>query len=140
MMEKMMGTVVEEITLINDRDVARVEAGVRSDVRQVTVEAIVDTGAVTLAITEDIRERLGLEIVKRQEMQMANGTVAECGVTTVVDIHWKDRNCCCGAVVIPGANYVLLGALPLEFMDLVVETRSQRLVGAHGDEVKLLML
>jgi clan AA aspartic protease len=139
-MEKMMGQVIEEITLVNDRDVGLVNAGVRSDVRQVTVEAIVDTGASTLVINEDTRQRLGVEVIENKRVHLANGGTAECGVTEPVYIHWKSRQTACPAVVIPDAKQTLLGAIPLEGMDLMVDPVRQHLVGAHGDEMELLAL
>jgi hypothetical protein len=38
------------------------------------------------------------------------------------------------AVVVKGASEFLLGVLPLEGMDLMVDPVNQRLVGAHGDQ------
>jgi hypothetical protein len=43
-------------------------------------------------------------------------------------------------VVIPGAEFVLLGAIPLEFMDLMVHPAKQELVGVHGDNIELMAL
>ncbi|GHV94649.1 hypothetical protein AGMMS50293_09690 [Spirochaetia bacterium] len=135
-----MGRVVAEITLTNVKDDVRVQDGVRSAVRQVTVNAVVDTGAGTLVITEDLRQQLGLEIEGKRRTHFANGEKTECGVTEGVNIRWKDRDCICRAVVIPGAQFVLLGAIPLEDMDLIVNPAKQELVGAHGDEVVCMAL
>ncbi|GHV94648.1 hypothetical protein AGMMS50293_09680 [Spirochaetia bacterium] len=135
-----MGRVVAEITLTNVMDKAQVQAGTRSAVRQVTVNAVVDTGAGTLVITEDLRQQLGLEIEGKRRTHFANGEKTECGVTEGVNIRWKDRHTTCPAVVIPGAQFVLLGAIPLEDMDLIVNPAKQELVGAHGDEVVCMAL
>jgi hypothetical protein len=40
----------------------------------------------------------------------------------------------CQAWVIPNAKEILLGAIPLEDMDLMVDPAGRKLVGAHGDE------
>jgi hypothetical protein len=40
----------------------------------------------------------------------------------------------CEPWVLPGTDEVLLGAIPLEDMDLIVDPKNQKLVGAHGDE------
>jgi hypothetical protein len=45
-----------------------------------------------------------------------------------------------GILVLPGVQHVLLGALPLEDMDLVIHPKSQELVGAHGDEIISLIM
>jgi hypothetical protein len=39
------------------------------------------------------------------------------------------------AIVLQGAGEVLLGAIPLEDMDLIVDPARRELTGAHGDEV-----
>jgi hypothetical protein len=51
-----------------------------------------------------------------------------------VEIRWKDRRTSQEAVVIPDAGEILLGALPLEGMDLCVDPVNQRLAGVHGDQ------
>jgi len=38
-------------------------------------------------------------------------------------------------VVIPHANEVLLGAIPLEAMDLIVKPSNRELIGANGDKI-----
>jgi hypothetical protein len=55
-------------------------------------------------------------------------------LTEAVEIRWKDRLTIQQAVVMPDANDVLLGALPLEGMDLYVDPVNQRLAGVHGDK------
>jgi hypothetical protein len=88
-----MGTVYAEIVLKNAGDRARAEKGFtpKEQIRQTTVKALVDTGAWT------VRK-----------------------VNEPVEIHWKNRETACPAIVFPGTDNVLLGAIPLEDMDLVV--------------------
>jgi hypothetical protein len=50
-----------------------------------------------------------------------------------VEIHWNNRSTDCQALVVPGAERNLLGAIPIEGMDLLVDPVHQRLEGAHGD-------
>ena len=135
-----MGKVETEITLSNAKDDVRVQAGMLKEIRQVTVTAVVDTGASTMIITEELRQRLGLEIKDKRRVHLANGTDADCGRTEPVNIRWKDRECSCGAVVIPGAKTVLLGAIPLEDMDLIINPLKQEVIGAHCDVVEALAL
>jgi hypothetical protein len=56
-----------------------------------------------------------------------------CYETDPVNILWKNRQTTLSAVVIPGAKNVLLGAIPLEAMDLMVNPVTQELVGVHGE-------
>jgi clan AA aspartic protease len=136
-----MGLVYTEITLKNVGDVIEVNRGHRAEkeIRTVTVQALVDTGSGTLVITEAVRDKLGLAIKGMRNSTLANSARQRCQVTEPVEIHWKDRETACPALVVPGAGEVLLGAIPLEDMDLMVDPDGQRngregLVGVHGDE------
>lgn len=137
-----MGKVETEITLTNAVDQGAASRGLipESEIRQVTVTAVVDTGASTMIITEELRQQLGLKIEGKRRTHFANGTEAECGRTEPVNIRWKDRDCTCGAVVIPGVKNILLGAIPLEDMDLIVNPLKQEVIGAHGDVVESMAL
>jgi clan AA aspartic protease len=131
-----MGTVYAEITLKNAIDVGEFQRGHISEqeVRSVTVTAMVDTGCGSLVITEQVREKLGLAIEELCNVELANGGKEECSLTEPVKIHWKNRHTACQALVLPGAGEVLLGAIPLEGMDLLVDPVRQELAGAHGDK------
>ncbi|MDR1899090.1 MAG: retroviral-like aspartic protease family protein [Treponema sp.] len=137
-----MGMIHEEITLINAVDVGNVQRGYigEQQVRRITVTAIVDTGAATLFITEAVRQTLGLNIQGERYTRTANGARVACEVTEPVEICWKERSTACRAIVIPGAENILLGAIPLEDMDLMVNPVKQTLEGVHGDEVISLAL
>ena len=132
-----MGIVHAEITLKNLIDMSDAERGIikDSEVRQTTVSAIVDTGAITLVINEDIRQKLGLKIKGKRRAALADGAARDYEVTEPVSVHWKNRDSLCKAYVMPNSNQVLLGAIPMEDMDLIVNPAKQELVGAHGDEI-----
>jgi predicted aspartyl protease len=136
-----MGTVYAQITLKNAFDVGKVERGYikPQEVRQTTVMAMVDTGAGTLVINEEVCAILGLRIEGLRRASFGNAAKQVCKVTEPVKIYWKDRLCNCSALVVSGADEVLLGAIPLEDMDLIVNPAKQELVGAHGDEVVCLV-
>jgi hypothetical protein len=128
-----MGTFTEEITLSNAGDKVRVECGLRKEIRAVTLDAMPGTGAWTLIINEETRQKLGLAIVDGVESSFAGGSATEYGLTEPVEIRWKDRYISLQAVVIPEANDILLGALPMAGLDLYVDPVNQRLAGVHGD-------
>ena len=136
-----MGLVHAEITLRNDGDVTNVRRGIikEPEIRQTAVTAMVDTGAATLVINEDIRRQLGLDIERSYEATLADGSKQTYGLSETVQILWKNRQAVCQAVVVPGAKNVLLGAIPLEAMDLVINPLKQELTGAHGDEPLLII-
>ena len=131
-----MGTVKTEITLKNSGDVTSAQRGhiLDTDVHAVTVEAVVDTGSMTLIINEEMRKQLALSVVSRKYVRVADGRRVECMVTEPVEIHWKNRSAVERAVVVPQAPRVLLGVTPLEVMDLMVDPVHLELVGAHGEE------
>jgi clan AA aspartic protease len=136
-----MGTVYTEITLKNVGDLMRAQDGVISEqeVHEITVRACVDAGAWTLVINEDICKKLRLGIKGIRRSTLADGSKEIYTLTEPVEVHWKDRNTVCQALVLPGADEVLFGAIPLEGMDLTINPRKQEVVGAHGDEALYIL-
>jgi clan AA aspartic protease len=139
--EASMGIVYAEITLKNAGDSVRVKEGLitEKEIRVTTVRAMVDTGCGTLVISEEVRDTLGLAIEGLRNATLAGGARQVCQVTEPVRVHWKDRSTTCPALVLPGGKDVLLGAIPLEDMDLMVNPAGQELTGAHGDEVLCML-
>ena len=130
-----MGNVYAEIVIKNNGDVTLVERGIITDkdIRSLTVTALVDTGAGTLVINEDMRRTLGLAIEQTRTASLAGGQEAMCKITEPVRIIWKDRDTVCRAWVLPGEDEALLGVIPLEDMDIMVDPKRHELIGAHGD-------
>jgi len=130
-----MSVVYTEITLKNVIDAAFAERGImkEDEVRQMTVQAVVDTGAWTLVISEEIREKLGLRDNGTGEATLADGKKGEFPMAGPLEIRWKNRRFTCDALVLPGAPGILLGAIPLEGMDLTINPKRE-LVGVHGDK------
>jgi len=131
-----MSIVYTELTLVNDVDTCNAKRGyIKADeIRQTTVQAIVDTGAWTLVINEDTRDKLGLDDKGFGEATLADGQKGEYPMAGPLEIWWKNRRFTCDALVIPDAPDVLLGALVLEGMDLTINPLRE-LVGVHGDIV-----
>jgi predicted aspartyl protease len=140
-MEENMGIVHTEITLKNSCDVTSVQRGFikEPEIRQTVVQAVVDTGAMTLVINEQLRLQLGLGIVGSKVATLANNEKETVKIAEPVDVHWKNRSMTCRPWVV-GSGRVLLGAIPLENMDLIVDPSAQKLVGAHGEEEVGLLL
>ena len=131
-----MGATYAEITLRNAGDITIAGRGLikESEIRQVIVRSLADTGAGTLVITEAIQKELGLATKFIRESTVANGLKVTCKIAEQVEVSWEDRSMVCRPWVLPGAERVLLGAIPLEDMDLMVDPIHQRLVGVHGDQ------
>ena len=137
-----MSIVYTEITLVNDVDTCNVELGYikEDEIRQMTAQAIVDTGAWTVVINEETREKLGLHDKGYGEATLADGQKGEYPMAGPLEIRWKNRRMIGEALVIPDASPtfqvgadVLLGAMVLEHMDLTINPKRE-LVGVHGDK------
>ena len=132
-----MGLVRTEITLRNVEDEIRAKDGYlkKEDIRQTTLTALVDTGAWTLVINEAVREGLGIPITGIEPGTLADGSEELYNLAGPLEVKWKNRRFVCEALVLPNAKDVLLGAIPLEGMDLTINPRTEEVVGVHGDEV-----
>jgi len=87
------------------------------------VSALADTGAVHLCIPEHVALQLQLQELEKREVVLADGhrrTVAYMGP---VEVRFRNRRCFTGAMVL--GNEVLLGAIPMEDMDLVLQPQLQ---------------
>jgi clan AA aspartic protease len=132
-----MGFVHAEITLKNAGDEIIAQRGLLKDteIRQTTVTAMVDTGAITLVINEKLRLQLGLEIQGERRATLADNTKTTVKIADPVRVCWKNRSMICAPLVASGDGKILLGSIPLENMDLMVDPVRQELTGVHGDEV-----
>jgi clan AA aspartic protease len=131
-----MGHVNTQITLKNIYDVKQAKEGnlPENKIRQATVDVMVDTGATMLVINEQLFEQLGLDVIGERKITLANDAKEMCKLTEALEISWEDRSITMPALVVKDAPDFLLGVLPLEGMDLIVDTVNQRLVGAHGNQ------
>jgi clan AA aspartic protease len=125
-----------DITLKNGGDIVLAKRGLikADEVRQMTVKAIVDTGAWTIVINEETRNKLGLDDAGYGEATLADGKKGEYPMPGPLEIWWENRNFTCNALVLPDAPDTLLGAYPLEGMDLTINPQ-RGLIGVHGDIV-----
>ena len=130
-----MSVVYTEITLKNEGDAICAKRGImkENEVRQMTVQAVVDTGAWTLVINEETREKLGLDDKGLGEANLADGKKGEFPMAGPLEIRWKNRRFTCDALVLPDAHGILPGAIPLEGTRLTVNPKRE-LVGVHGDK------
>jgi len=125
-----MGHVYAEIELINGDDLALVRRSIigEEEVKRITITALVDTGAFMLAINENIKQQLQLPVVEKRKAQMADGKIVEYDVVAPVELRFKNRATTCRAMVLPGDAECLLGAIPLEDMDVLIHPQRQELI------------
>ena len=108
-----MGLVSAKVILKNPR---------LPELEVVEVDALADTGAVHLCIPEAVRNRLGLEVIASKEVTLADGSQAVVPYAGPIEVRFKNRVGFAGALVM--GDQVLLGAIPMEDMDLVVDTET----------------
>jgi clan AA aspartic protease len=139
--EDSMGEVKATLTLMTAGDVVMARRGFmkEEDVRQETVTAIVDTGSTFIVINETLRARLGLQVARSGSVGLAGGKRSVCNYTESIRIRWQERETECCAVVLPEGKEILLGVIPLEGMDLLVNPVDQCLQGVHGDEMVFML-
>ena len=133
-----MGRVLTEATIENLEDLWAVKRGLLAaeQVRRLSVgDALVDTGATLLSIPTRLIQQLGLSKISSKRVTSSMG-VAEAGVYDAVRLTIQGRTCTMDVMEVPDSVPVLIGQLPLEHLDLVVDLRSRALIGnpAHGGE------
>jgi clan AA aspartic protease len=94
------------------------------DLERIEVKALVDTGTLTLCIPEHIAVQLKLESIEQREVTTADGTPHLVPYAGPIQINFKNRTCFTGAFVF--GDGVLMGAVPMEDMDLVIEPTRQK--------------
>ena len=122
-----MGLIRMELELLNggDLELSRRKILPSDQIRQMKVTALVDSGAMMLAINENIRQQLGLLKTDERLAELADGSVNTYDVVGPVEIRIPHRRCSVDAIVLPGESEVLLGVIPMEDMDLVIDPKSQ---------------
>lgn len=125
-----MGHVFAEIELISTEDLldARRHLIGEEEVKRMRVTMMVDSGAYNLCINENIQSYLQLPFQERKRCEIADGQVVECDVVGPVDLRFANRRTGCYAFVLPGSSGPLLGAIPMEDMDVLIDMRRQELV------------
>jgi clan AA aspartic protease len=125
-----MGLVYADITLINGDDLALSRRYIigEDEIRQMTVKMLVDTGSYNLCINEEIQAQLQFPVVETRKAVTADGRILECDVVSNVEVRFKNRATTCRAMVLPGDNEPLLGAIPLEDMDVLIHPQRQELI------------
>jgi hypothetical protein len=117
-----MGPVHADIELLNIADVTRAADGTisKQNIRKITVNMMVDSGSLMLAINERIKIQLGLVGREKQLFTLADGNTLELEIVGGIEVRFKNRWCTTDAVVLKGDTEPLFGAIPMEAMDVVI--------------------
>ena len=112
-----MGLTNANITLINPK---------RPELKPVAIKALADTGAVHLCIPSRIQAQLQLEEIDKKEVTLADGSHRQVPYVGPIELRYKSRVGFAGALVM--GDQPLLGAIPMEDMDLVVVPRTREVI------------
>ena len=125
-----MGIVKADIELINADDLAMVRRHQldKDEVKRMVVNMLVDSGAYMMAINESIQQQLNLPFIDTRKSIMADGSIVEHDVVGPIIVKFKNRTATCNALVLPGDNEPLLGAIPMEEMDVIIHPLRQEMM------------
>lgn len=138
-----MGRVVVAAKIENLGDLYMVEKGLlpADQVHRIELsDALVDTGAMTLSMPKSLMEQLELTPLRSRTPRTSSG-LARSQVYSAVRLTVQGRECTIDVAEIPEECPVLIGQVPLELLDFVIDPANQRLIGnpAHGGEQMLEM-
>ncbi len=129
-----MGLIYADIELINSEDIGMARKSLigADEIKRVHLNMLVDTGSYLLAINENIQQILQLPVVDKKLGETATGQKIWCDIVGPVEVRFKNRKTIVNAMVLPGDLEPLLGAIPLEGMDVVIDSVRQELA-VHPD-------
>ena len=116
-----MGLVHARITLKNPRN---------AKIKPIDVDALVDSGSLHLCLPQHLQMQLKLDVIDQKEVTLADGTRKLAPYAGPVEIRFKNRVGFVGALII--GDQPLVGAIPMEDMDLVV-IPSKRVLEVNPD-------
>lgn len=133
-----MGRVVVSALVESLEDLYRVHRGelATAQVRRVEIaEALVDTGATGLSLPRRLVEQLGLLPIRARRAVTTAG-IRDVPTYGAVKLTVQECDCICDVTEVDDACPVLIGQVPLELLDLVVDPSHRQLIGnpAHGGE------
>jgi clan AA aspartic protease len=126
-----MGEIKEKLKITNLLDINAVKFGVKNsnEIRSIEIIAIVDSGARMLSIPADLAEKLGLEIVDKKTVRYTDGhtDVKQIGSDIEVILTHLERKTHCQVLIERPGSPVLLGQIPMEDMDVVINMSDEKL-------------
>ncbi len=112
-----MGHIFANLELSNPRD---------KKLKSIQVKALVDTGALMLCIPQHIALQIQLETESMREITLADGKSMQVPYAGPIKVAFENRVCFVGALVL--GDEVLLGAVPIEDMDLMISPSKQTII------------
>lgn len=134
-----MGKVLVTAQVENLMDLYEVSQGrlKAEEVRRLEVpNALVDTGATYLCLPQRFVQQLGLQRYRTRHARTSGGDLKDFDMYGVVRLTIQGRECSTEVAALPDECPALIGQIPLEMLDWVVDPIGQRLIGnpEHGGE------
>lgn len=132
-----MGRFAVEVQLANQEDLILAKAGVLQpdQVRRIQIRGVVDSGAARLVIPASVVQQLGLETTTTTKVRYASGQTADRPIARNVHLAYGGREGVFSAIVEPGRDSALIGAIVLEDLDFLVDCVGQRLIPRDPNQI-----
>lgn len=134
--DEKMGRVVVSAKIENLGDLWAVRQKLKqpSDVRWIEVDdALIDTGMTGLGMPRKLIKQLGLEQIGERSATTTKGK-RKAKIYDAVKLTVQGRDCIVDVTDVVASCPVLIGQVPLELMDFIVDPRREQLAGRHGDQ------
>jgi predicted aspartyl protease len=132
-----MGQIKSMIKIVNHKDEILAGEGHLdpSKIRSVETEAVADSGATRLCLKQSIIQQLGLPLLGERKARTTNGIVTR-KLYGDAHIFLMGRDTTVDVSDIPDDCPNLLGQIPLEVMDFVLDLKGQKIIPnpEHGGE------
>jgi clan AA aspartic protease len=128
--EKKIGHTYADVELISADDLALHRRGFLPEegIKRMRVSVLVDSGAYMLVVTEHIKQQLDLPVLGETTALLADESEVRAEIVGPVEIRFENRATTVRALMLPGSAEPLLGVIPMEDMDVIVDPKQQRLV------------
>lgn len=128
--EKRMGHTYADIELISVDDLVLHRRGYLPEekIKRMRVSVLVDSGAYMLVVNDHIRQQLDLPVLGETTARLADDTEFKAEIVGPVEIRFENRRTTVDALLLRGNAEPLLGVIPMEDMDVVLDPKRQRLL------------
>ncbi len=117
-----MEQVFADIQLTNNGDLTMFRRNLidKDDVRNMRVNMVANCGVYMMAINENIQAIMDFPFIEKRKYSLADNTPVEFDVVGPIMVKFENRIASCNANVLPGDSEPLLGAIPMEEMDVMI--------------------
>lgn len=120
---------MQKIKITNSADVVLAQSGhlPQEQVRSIEIDALIDTGATTLVLPADVVAKMGFALREVRKLRLADGNLIDAPCVTNIRLEICGRDMLTSAYVMPAGSMPLVGQIPLEELDLIVDPKRQSL-------------